>query len=71
MIQLNKFLSRGDFVIRIGIYGYGNLGRGVELAIKQNEDMKLWRKMHDIYFAVLNSPDHTALVDALVEQMTI
>ena len=25
--------------IRIGIYGYGNLGRGVELAIKQNSDM--------------------------------
>ncbi len=28
-------------MIRIGIYGYGNLGRGVENAIKQNEDMKL------------------------------
>lgn len=27
--------------IRIGIYGYGNLGRGVECAIKQNEDMEL------------------------------
>ncbi len=26
--------------IRIGIYGYGNLGRGVELAIAQNEDMQ-------------------------------
>lgn len=25
--------------IRIGIYGYGNLGRGVELAIAQNQDM--------------------------------
>ncbi len=25
--------------IRIGIYGYGNLGRGVELAIAQNPDM--------------------------------
>ena len=25
--------------IRVGIYGYGNLGRGVELAIGQNEDM--------------------------------
>ncbi len=25
--------------IRIGIYGYGNLGRGVELAIKENADM--------------------------------
>lgn len=29
------------FVIRIGIYGYGNLGRGVECAIKQNSDMEL------------------------------
>ncbi|MBQ7835804.1 MAG: diaminopimelate dehydrogenase [Clostridia bacterium] len=27
--------------IRIGIYGYGNLGRGVEAAIRQNEDMEL------------------------------
>ncbi|MBO5869843.1 MAG: diaminopimelate dehydrogenase [Clostridia bacterium] len=27
--------------IRIGIYGYGNLGKGVESAIRQNKDMKL------------------------------
>lgn len=27
--------------IRIGIYGYGNLGRGVECAIRQNDDMEL------------------------------
>lgn len=27
--------------IRIGIYGYGNLGRGVELAVSQNSDMEL------------------------------
>ena len=27
--------------IRIGIYGYGNLGRGVESAIRQNDDMEL------------------------------
>lgn len=26
--------------IRIGIYGYGNLGKGVELAIQQNPDMQ-------------------------------
>lgn len=25
--------------IRVGIYGYGNLGRGVELALRQNPDM--------------------------------
>ena len=27
--------------IRVGIYGYGNLGRGVECAIRQNKDMSL------------------------------
>lgn len=27
--------------IRIGIMGYGNLGRGVELAVRQNDDMEL------------------------------
>ena len=30
--------------IRIGIHGYGNLGRGVECAVKQNPDMKLVRE---------------------------
>ena len=29
------------FMIRIGIYGYGNLGRGIESAIRQNPDMRL------------------------------
>ena len=28
-------------MIRIGILGYGNLGRGIECAVKQNPDMKL------------------------------
>ena len=27
--------------MKIAIYGYGNLGRGVECAIRQNEDMEL------------------------------
>ncbi len=27
--------------IRIGIFGYGNLGRGIECAVKQNEDMEV------------------------------
>ena len=27
--------------IRIGIFGYGNLGKGVECAVKQNDDMEL------------------------------
>ncbi len=27
--------------IRVGIFGYGNLGRGIELALRQTEDMRL------------------------------
>lgn len=27
--------------MKIGVYGYGNLGRGVECAVRQNEDMEL------------------------------
>ncbi len=27
--------------IRVGIYGYGNLGKGIESAIRQNDDMEL------------------------------
>ena len=27
--------------IRVGIFGYGNLGRGVECAVMKNDDMKL------------------------------
>ena len=29
-------------IMKIGIYGYGNLGKGVELAIRQNPDMELF-----------------------------
>ena len=29
-----------DSKIRIGIAGYGNIGRGVELAIKKNKDLE-------------------------------
>lgn len=32
--------------IRIGILGYGNLGRGVECAIKHNPDMELVAYLH-------------------------
>lgn len=28
-------------MIRIGIYGYGNIARGVECAVRQNPDMTL------------------------------
>ena len=27
--------------MKIGIYGYGNLGRGVEAALRQNQDMEI------------------------------
>ena len=27
--------------MKLGILGYGNLGRGVELAVKQNDDVEL------------------------------
>ena len=30
-----------DMAIRVGIFGYGNLGRGVEQAIRRNPDMEL------------------------------
>jgi diaminopimelate dehydrogenase len=29
-------------LMKIGIYGYGNLGKGVELSIRQNKDMELF-----------------------------
>ena len=41
MIKLGILFNEVIFVIRIGIYGYGNLGRGVECAIRQNPDMEL------------------------------
>ena len=33
--------SVSNNILRIGIVGYGNLGKGVEMAIKQNNDMEL------------------------------
>jgi diaminopimelate dehydrogenase len=42
IIEFNKY-NKGEtkMAIKIGILGYGNLGRGVECAIKQNPDMEL------------------------------
>lgn len=37
----NFLWNGGKMAIKIGILGYGNLGRGVECAIKQNPDMEL------------------------------
>ena len=41
--------------IRIGILGYGNLGRGIECAIKQNPDMELAAVVADEIFVMRNS----------------
>ena len=44
LCRLENF-SKGEFrmeqKIRVGIVGYGNLGRGVELALGQQPDMEL------------------------------
>ena len=34
-------IGREKMSIRIGILGYGNLGRGVECAVQQNDDLEL------------------------------
>ena len=39
-VELGVFKERIN-MIRIGINGYGNLGRGVEKAIAKNPDMEL------------------------------
>ena len=45
-MQRTKYKEKGSrrgktMSIRIGILGYGNLGKGVESAIRQNPDMEL------------------------------
>ena len=34
-------MEDNDMAIKVGIFGYGNLGRGVEQAIRRNPDMEL------------------------------
>lgn len=66
-------------MIRIGILGYGNLGRGVECAVKQNEDMELAavftrRDPDSVQILTQNTPvysiqeilDHKNEIDVLV-----
>lgn len=49
--------------IRVGIYGYGNLGRGVECAIRQNPDMRLVAVFtrRDPSTVKINTPDALVL----------
>ena len=56
--------------IRIGIYGYGNLGRGVENAIRQNPDMKLVAVFtrRDPATLKINTPDALVCASADVAQ---
>ncbi|MBQ8310699.1 MAG: diaminopimelate dehydrogenase [Clostridia bacterium] len=55
--------------IRIGIYGYGNLGRGVESAIRQNPDMKLVAVFtrRDPNTLKINTPDACVCASSEVE----
>ena len=41
--------------IKIGILGYGNLGRGVECAIKHNPDLELVADLHVVLRKLLKS----------------
>lgn len=51
--------------IKIGIVGYGNLGKGVELAIRQNEDMEL------IGVFTRRNPDQLQLATASVNKYRV
>ena len=56
--------------IRIGIAGYGNLGRGVESAISQNEDMELvgvFTRRSPAEVAVLNDRVPVHRLDAIAD----
>ena len=51
--------------IRIGILGYGNLGRGVEAAIRQNEDLSLVAVFTEIpWLDVMYSPPTKSSLNA-------
>ena len=58
--------------IRIGIAGYGNLGKGVEMAIRQNEDMELVGVFtrRDPATVKLATPDVKAYTMEEAKQMT-
>ena len=59
-------------MIRVGIYGYGNLGRGVENAIKQNDDMELVAvfSRRDPASVKVNTPGVTVCKAEDAEKMT-
>ena len=59
-------------MIRVGIYGYGNIGRGVENAIKQNDDMELVAvfSRRDPASVKVNTPGVTVCKAEDAEKMT-
>ncbi len=59
-------------MVRIGIYGYGNLGRGVENAIRQNDDLELVAvfSRRDPATVKINTPGVPVLKAEEAEKMT-
>ena len=59
-------------MVRIGIYGYGNLGRGVENAIRQNDDLELVAvfSRRDPATVKINTPGVQVLKAEDAEKMT-
>ena len=53
--------------IKIGIMGYGNLGRGVECAVKQNKDMELVAVFTRRDPASLKIQTETAVVESVAK----
>lgn len=64
--------------MKIGIFGYGNLGKGVELAIRQNPDMELFgiftrRDPKTVktltgapVYAAEDAEDYAGIIDAMI-----
>ena len=62
--------------MRIGIYGYGNLGKGVEKAIQKNSDASLvgifTRRDPNSVHSALNTPVYSAdRIDEFTDQSTL
>ena len=54
-------------ILRIGIVGYGNLGKGVEMAIKQNPDMELTAIFTRRLPAALSSASKIVAIDQVAD----
>jgi len=54
-------------ILRLGIVGYGNLGKGVEMAVKQNPDMELVAIFTRRVPAALDSASKVVAIDQMEE----